>query len=136
MNELKSTRKDDWSDHLPATLRYDPGRWLGAWYNTLAETRHIGHLEILTQNGKLFMRAFGVCQPEPCDWGLAEMSLFNVGVDSYHTEGYLAKYDFGYCETQLCGHEKQNVLVISSFTTFKDGSNRHNYYLREFYYKK
>lgn len=136
MNTFKSTRQDDKSEQAPEKLQYDPGRWLGTWHNCLAETRHIARLEMLMQDGKLFMRVFGVCQPEPCDWGLAEMTLFNTGVDSYHTEGYMAKYDFGYCETQLIGHEKQNVLVISSFTTFKDGSKRHNYFLREFYYKK
>jgi len=135
-NELKSTRKDDISDHLPEVLQYDAGRWLGTWHNTLVETRHIQRLEILEKDSKYYIRVFGACDPEPCDWGTAELSLFNSGVSTQHTEGFTALYDLGFCETQLSALEKQNVLVISTYTTFKDESRRHNYYLREFYYKK
>ena len=136
MNQLKSTRKDDLSDHLPSVLDYDGTRWLGTWYNTFAETRHISRLEILERDSKLYIQVFGVCTPEPCDWGFAELTLFNANIETHHAEGFTAKYDFGFCETQLSGIEKQNILVITTYTSFKDGSNRHNYILREFYHKK
>lgn len=135
MKELKSNRGDDASNQLAAELRYDASRWIGAWKNTYTETQHIAHLEIIARESKLYIRIFGVCDPAPCDWGLAEMAIFNANVVSHHAEGFTAFYDFGYCETQLSGVEKQNVLVISTYTTYKDNSKRHNYFLREFYHK-
>jgi hypothetical protein len=136
MTALKSNRKDDKSEQLPESLLYDGSRWLGTWYNTYDETRHISRLEILERDTKLCVRVFGAGEPEPFDWGLAELALFNSNISTHHAEGFTTTYDFGYCETHLAGLEKQNVLVISTYTTFKDGSKRHNYYLREFYFKK
>lgn len=136
MSELKSNRKDDLSGHLSGVLKYDASRWLGSWHNTFDESRHIIRLDILEKSSKLYIHAFGACEPDPCDWGLSELTLFNSSVESQQTGGFTALYDFGFCQTHLAGMEKQNVLVISTYTTYKDGSNRHNYFLREFYFKK
>lgn len=136
MEPIKSARKGDSSDRLPDKLSYDPSRWRGTWYNCLADTQQIAQVEILEKEGKWYIRIFGVCEPQLCDWGLAELTLFNNAVDSAHVEGFLGEYDLGFCEIQLAGVEKQNVLVISTYTTFKDGSNRHRYFSREYYYQK
>ncbi len=136
MNELKSNRIDDKSEQLPESVQYDGSRWIGTWYNALDEPQHISRFDILEQGSKWYVRAYGACAPEPCDWGLTPISVFNTNIESPQALGFIATYDFGFCETLLAGIEKQNLLTISTYTTYKDGSNRHNYIQREFYVRK
>lgn len=136
MKELKSNRKDDVSNQLPESLHFDASRWLGVWYNALDEPQHIAKFEILQHDSKWYVHAFGACEHEPYDWGLTPISVFNYNIESPQALGFIATYDFGFCETLLAGIEKQNLLTISTYTTYKDGSNRHNYIQREFYVRK
>jgi hypothetical protein len=50
--------------------------------------------------------------------------------------GFLARYDFGFSELSLAANEAKDLLIIASFSTFRDGSARSSYFTREFFYRE
>lgn len=58
----------------------DPSPLTGIWLNTDKRTGGITKL-VLTQNdGGLMVRAFGACDPAPCDWGKCGERLSAAGL--------------------------------------------------------
>lgn len=107
---------------------------LGTWANTNSETESIVSVSIGESNGGLTIRVYGADGPEPVDWGEAEATVFVSG-SSRVVAGFHTRYDFGPVETTLAGNYKLGILVIQSYTTFKDGSERMNHFDREFFHK-
>jgi len=48
---------------------------------------------------------------------------------------FTAEHDFGFKEVVLYGFLRQGVLVLLTFHRFKDGSERSNYFAKEFFYR-
>ena len=47
--------------------------------------------------------------------------------------GFTCTYDFGFAEARFQAMIMKGLLVLAQFHTFKDDSNRANYFLREYY---
>lgn len=132
---MKHTRLDDQVIGSVQSKKPDFSDWLGHWTNTNPETRSISHVILEEIEGELWLQAFGVCEPTPCDWGKAKAHIFTSSVDAPEPLGFTAKYDFSFMETAFAGNVKKGILVIQEFNSFKDGSGRQDYYLREFFCK-
>ncbi len=112
----------------------DPTPLAGTWLNSNAETKGLVRVEVTNREGTPFVRAFGACEPSPCDWGEVRADAFSDNVASKEAMAFSAFYDFSFMESYLQGMVKKGVLVIANFTRFKDDSGRSNYFYREFFY--
>jgi hypothetical protein len=138
MGAIRHTRRDpprrDGSAH---GTRPDPTPALGTWFNCNLETGEILSLSLSPAEGDggLILRAFGADDPSPCDWGQTPAIPHVSGLGSREVGGFTARYDFGFMETQIAANLKYGVLVIQSYNTFKDGSGRPPYFIREFFHQ-
>ena len=107
----------------------------GTWLNTNSASRGITRVLLKVNEGGLVMRAYGACEPSPCDWGEVTTCFFAKEVCFHEAMAFTAFYDFGFMESQMLAHVKLGVLVVAKFDRFKDGSGRSNYFSREFYYR-
>jgi hypothetical protein len=139
MEILKVTRLED---ELPAGRESRPGAAIdssplhGTWHNTDKQTRGIVKLIISAGGGEgsLSVRAFGACEPSPCDWGETQGRAYSGGVSSDEGMAFTVTFDFEFMETSLAVYMKGGILVLDSFNTFKDDSGRFNYFSREFFH--
>ena len=107
---------------------------IGEWVNTSDETDYIVKIIIEDRNGRLMLRAYGADSPNPIDWGETEATPYVAG-GTMESTGFHARYDFGSIETFLVANQKLGILVIQSYTEFKDGSGRMSHYAREFFHR-
>jgi hypothetical protein len=108
----------------------------GIWRNTNSEARGIVKVEIAVRGPRLIVRAFGAGEPEPSDWGEVEAEhIFGNNISSHTAAGFTAQYDFDFSRVHLQANWNQGLLVLASFTSFKDGSRRSNYFSREFFHR-
>ena len=138
METLHYTKAEDQVD--PQSLHdaeqpLDPTPLLGTWLNTDRHTGGVVKVVLAVRDGALTVRAFGACDPSPCDWGEVTADLFAEHAGSRTAKTLSARYDFGFMETSFQAFAKLGVLVMAIFTQFKDGSGRANYFDREFFYK-
>lgn len=106
---------------------------LGDWVNSNPETDYIIKLNVARQDGRLVVRIFGAYSPEPIDWGEVEAIAYMTG-GSRDCVGFHARYSFGEIETYLAANQKLGILVIQSYTSFKDASGRMSHFAREFFH--
>ncbi|HWC77383.1 MAG TPA: hypothetical protein VG778_07970 [Blastocatellia bacterium] len=106
---------------------------IGRWKNCNAETDHIARLLLSSVDGALRVQVFGANLPDPTDWGEVAATPY-ASSGRLIAEGFHTKYDFGSVETWLAANQKQGILVIQSYTSFKDGSGRPNIFAREFFH--
>jgi hypothetical protein len=128
---LSKTRADT-RQITNATL--DLSSLLGAWKNTKPGTDYIERLIVSEREGAVRVRAFGAFSPEPIDWGETVATPFVAG-GTLEAAGFHAHFDFGEIETFLAANQKLGILVIQSYTSFKDGSGRANHFAREFFHQ-
>ena len=138
--ELMRPSETDSQTQDPDALQVDHPLQLdglpGTWVNTNPDSRGIVKVAIRVRDSRLFVRAFGAGDPEPCDWGEAEADQTYAGnVSSHVAAGFTAGYDFGFSGIHLQANWNQGLLVLASFTSFKDGSRRSNYFSREFFHR-
>ena len=136
MQLLKYVRAEDQLGAGSATpAEIDPAPLLGEWVNTNTATRGIEKVIINRTGDGVFIRVFGAWSPSSCDWGEARADvLYSTGVQSSDVMAFSAMYDFGFLETRLEANLSLGLLVIANLNTFKDGSDRSNYFSREFFY--
>lgn len=114
--------------------RPDPSPLIGDWVNSNPETDYIWKITVAKRDGLLIVRAYGAHSPEPLDWGEAEAIAYVTG-ETLNAVGFHARYDFGEIETYLAANQKLGILVIQSYTSFKDRSGRMNHFAREFFHR-
>jgi len=124
---------DDPHDHLnhrSGTVDLSP--LLGSWRNTYRRSKGI-HRVVLAREGERYMlHGWGIgCD---VDWGQVPVIPHAINVASGEPAGFLARYDFGFSELALAANEAKGLLIIASYSTFRDGSARSNYFTREFFY--
>jgi hypothetical protein len=134
MVTINFTRSEDQLDGQVGGGQVDPSSLAGTWLNTDKKTRGIAKLALRQDDGGLKVRAFGACDPTPCDWGEVQGSAFSSGVGSPEGMAFTALYDFGFMETFLAVYLKGGILVLDSFNSFKDDSGRSDYFSREFFH--
>jgi len=108
----------------------------GIWRNTNSKTRGIVKVEIAVRGSSLIVHAVGAGEVDLSDWGEVEAEhIFGNSISSHVAAGFTAQYDFDFSQVHLQANWNQGLLVVASFTSFKDGSNRSNYFSREFFHR-
>ncbi|MEO5931386.1 MAG: hypothetical protein ABIR47_15745, partial [Candidatus Kapaibacterium sp.] len=106
--------------------------FLGSWINTNSASRGITSFT-LTQEGDAVM-IHPVAAESPADWGSEEITAYAAGVDGGKLSAFNALFDAEFVETFLAANLNAGLIIIAAYTRFKDGSDRSNYFSREFYY--
>jgi hypothetical protein len=108
----------------------------GIWLNTDSGTRGILKVVTAVNGSELTVRAFGAGNPNPVDWGeVGADYIYALSLSSRVAAGFTARYRFDFAEIHLQANWNQGLLVLASFTSFKDGSNRSNYFSRDFFHR-
>ena len=106
---------------------------LGHWINSNPDTISIARINITEANGKLELQVFAVGPDGLIDWGVAPAEVFAANPASNKGAGFTCTYDFGFAEARFQAMIMKGLLVLAQFHTFKDDSNRANYFMREYY---
>lgn len=108
----------------------------GIWLNTDSGTRGIVKVVTAVNGSELSVRAFGAGDPDLIDWGEIRADyIYANSLSSRVAAGFTAWYRFDFSEIHLQANWNQGLLVLASFTSFKDGSNRSNYFSRDFFHQ-
>jgi len=108
----------------------------GIWLNTDSGTRGIVKVVTAVNGSELTVRAFGAGDPDLIDWGEVEADyIYANSLSSRVAAGFTASYHFDFAEIRLQANWNQGLLVLASFTSFKDGSSRSNYFSRDFFHQ-
>jgi hypothetical protein len=102
----------------------------GTWSNCDKQTRGIVKIVITVDAKGLVVQAYGSCHPTPCDWGAVSGHAYSSSVSSPDAVAFTAVFDAGFSETLLTGHLENGCLIAESYTNFKDGSRRYDYYAK------
>lgn len=132
MQNLSYTKTEDLKTKK-GSLEIDLSPFLGSWINTKPDSGQIIKVVMATSSEGLVMHAFGADKEGLINWGKANCLVFSDNVDSITANAFQAKFTFEDIDVDISSNVKHNVLVIQTYTSFKDGSNRVNYYNREFY---
>ncbi|WP_103068968.1 hypothetical protein [Aquimarina sediminis] len=108
---------------------------LGIWKNVNPKTGQIARLEVISKNDTIFLHCYGKLEIGEKDWGQSPCELFSSNVGSSEIEGFISTFEFDFMKIQVAVNIKYGVMVVQSYNTFKDGSNRNNYFSREFFCK-
>src|SRR5215467_12628018 len=111
----------------------DLSPFTGLWVNSNSETSGIAKIVMFETKGALSLRAYGIGPEGLIDWGTAEATVFTSGPSSGTGAGFSCLFDFGFAETLLQGVLAKGLLVLGQFHTFKDDSDRADYFVREYY---
>ncbi len=135
-NPLTHTKTDDLIPVKEQDLKVDLSTFVGSWKNTKEDSGQIVKAELSSRDQQLILQAYGACEPDLCDWGTTECTVFTDAVNSPTAIAFFAKYEFNDITVEISSNVKLGVLVIQTYTTFNDGSGRQNYYTREFYHRQ
>lgn len=112
----------------------DLGPLLGRWHNTNPNTKGIASVVLERAADAYEIGATGVSCDE--DWGRVPAIPHAAHVSGREPAGFLARFDFGFSEVLFSANEAKGLLIIASFTTFRDDSGRSSYFTREFFYRE
>jgi hypothetical protein len=105
----------------------------GVWLNSNPQTNGIARMVMSEAAGKLSLQVFAIGSDGLIDWGAAEISVFGSTPSANVCAGFSCLFDFGFAESFLQGMLMKGLLVLAELRTFKDGSNRANYFVREYF---
>ncbi len=110
---------------------------VGAWINTSPSGPGVAKLIVTQEAGAPYLHIFGSGSPSPIDWGSVPIeTLYTKDVSSAEPMAFDARYDLGFIDVHIQGNFSLGLLVLACFNTFKDGSNRSNYFSREFFHRE
>lgn len=112
-----------------------PGLLLGTWFATDKEAAGVVRLELTESEDAVAVRAFGDADAQPYDWGEVRATVYGNSASASDAMAFSALYDFGFMTTLLAAYAKQGILVLDTFTTFKDDSGRADFFSREFFHR-
>jgi hypothetical protein len=105
----------------------------GVWINSNPQTNGIARMVMTEADGKLSLQVFAIGPDGLIDWGAAEVDVFGSTPSSNVGAGFSCRFDFGFAESFLQGMIMKGLLVLAELRTFKDSSNRANYFVREYF---
>lgn len=105
----------------------------GHWYNVNPDTGLIKEVNIYERGGACFFHAIAAGENGPIDWGETGCRPYYATVESNAIEGFHAEYKSDDLEVLMCVNVKYGVFVLQTYTRFKDGSERQDYFGREFF---
>jgi len=107
----------------------------GVWLNTNKAGQGIIKVVVTQHGSRIVLRVYGAGDSGPFDWGEVEAEHIYAGnIGSHTAAGLTTSYHFDFSDVQLQANWNQGLLVLASFTSFKDGSDRSNYFSREFFH--
>lgn len=130
---MNITKTDDLKGFANDALKLDLTPFVGAWSNTKTDSGQLPYVELRTEEDVLYLKAFGAGENGLVDWGEARCTVFAPGISDATAIAFLASFQIENIEVQISANVKLGVLVLQTYTTFRDDSNRFNYYAREFY---
>jgi hypothetical protein len=123
-------------DRATPGLPFDGSEMFGEWLNTNPASTGIAKLQIEGDgSNSAIVRVCDAQSPHPANLGVAPAALFALSSGSRLAQAFSARYHSADIAVTLQANIKQGVLVVASFTEFKDNSRRSNYFHREFYYR-
>ena len=131
--DLSYTKLDDLKGKDNAVDKMDLTPFLGSWTNTKNGSGQLPLVELRESEGNLLLRAFGADENGLIDWGEAKCDVFAENIYDGTAIAFITGFKFDKIDVEISSNVKLGVLVIQTYTKFKDGSNRLNYYTREFY---
>lgn len=79
------------------------------------------------------VQVWGADAPSPSDWGAVRAdALFANAITSTTGSAFIARYDFGFMESELQGNVNLGLLVLAGYHRFRDGRGA-DLFSREFY---
>jgi hypothetical protein len=105
---------------------------IGTWFNATRDTDHIATVVVTEQDGRLSVRLYG-SSDELVDWGAVE-AVPHAFTGTNQVAGFHARYAFGGTRTEIAANVKLGILVIQTYTSFQDDSDRLSQFSREFFY--
>jgi hypothetical protein len=109
----------------------DPRELVGAWTGLDPAAKYIAALDCAVVDGEFTVRAYGVANGGPVDWGTAPAHVYADGGHPDDPPAFLTTFDRGDRRVQLQGRFYMGVLVIGEYTEFTDGGGHANFYARE-----
>ncbi|TCO46633.1 hypothetical protein [Actinocrispum wychmicini] len=121
-------------------VKLEPALMTGTWYATDKEAAVVVRLELSENDDGVVVRAFGDSDGRPYDWGEVRATLYGSSTTATQAMAFSALYDFGAMTALLAAYAKQGILVLDTFTVFKeptvkDDSGRADYFSREFFHR-
>ncbi|MBE9069034.1 hypothetical protein IQ260_20525 [Leptolyngbya cf. ectocarpi LEGE 11479] len=109
---------------------------IGTWHNTNTDSQGIVKVILTTDNGQLTVQAFGAGQSTLHDWQTVVVDdVYASSLSSQAAISYTARYQFDFKQVELQVNQSKGLMIIASHHVFLDGSNRSNYFCREFFQK-
>jgi hypothetical protein len=105
----------------------------GIWINSNPQTNGIARLVISEAAGKLSLQVYAIGPDGLIDWGVAEIRPYGSTPTARAGAGFSGRFDFGFAESFLQGMIMKGLLVLAEIRTFKDESNRADYFVREYF---
>lgn len=118
----------------PARPSYDPSVFPGVWINVNPRTTGIARLDITSAGQGLRIAIHAVGPQGMISWGTVErVTLFASGPAMTSVVGFTAMVDLGFVEVRLQANLNKGLMVLASYTRFKDGSGRVDSFTREYF---
>ena len=105
----------------------------GIWVNSNPDTTGIARMVMSDSNGALSLQVYAVGPDGLLDWGSTGVNVFTATPLSRVGAGFTCLFDFGFAETRLQGMIMKGLLVLAQTHSFKDDSNRVDFFVREYF---
>lgn len=132
-NNLNYTKTDDLPKNDDAIEEVDLSPFVGSWTNTKEDSGQLPKVELRCENNQLYMKAFGAGKNELVEWAEEKCEVYTDNIQKGTAIAFITKFQFDKIDVDITANVKLGVLVVQTYTKFRDGSNRLNYYAREFY---
>ena len=110
----------------------------GNWANNNPATRGLVSINLVVAGGTVTVQAQGACSPTPCDWGVQAATAYAPNVTTNPAslaKGVASLINTSFSRTILTAELKSDVLEVTTFTTFTDGSGRFPYMSTENFHR-
>lgn len=111
----------------------DVSALLGTWVNSNPDTNGIARMLLAEEGGRLTVEVRAIGPDGLISWGAVEAEVFTSSPSSRVAAGFACLYDFGFAETRLQAMILKGLAVLAQVHSFKDGSGRADYFVREYY---
>jgi hypothetical protein len=112
----------------------DAGPLLGTWLNTHRASGQIAGVRVEPSEGLPSLAAWGVDRPTCRDWGSSPIDrLYRGNPASPQAAAFVAHREFGGLAARIEANVSKGLMIIACMKTFRDGSGRSDYFVREFF---
>lgn len=105
----------------------------GVWINSNPQTNGIARMVMSEADGRLSLQVYAIGPDGLIDWGVVKVQIYSSTPSSRAGAGFSCRFDFGFAESFLQGMIMKGLLVLAELRTFKDESNRADYFVREYF---